>query len=115
MPPGLEVTVPRPIPVFVTDSVKRFSMKIAVTDRTFTIVTVHVAPDSESQPVQPLKVELAAEAAVSVTCELLKNDALHVDGQLIPAGEDDTAPEPSPCRTTASDTMSATVIAVLPV
>ncbi|HEX4566684.1 MAG TPA: hypothetical protein VH138_08620 [Vicinamibacterales bacterium] len=67
-PAGLDVTVPLPIPLLVVVNVKRCSMKIAVTDLALLIVTVHVAPDTESHPVQPAKTEsLARAAAVSTT------------------------------------------------
>ena len=73
IPGGDEVTVPLPIPVVDTVSVNRLSMKIAVTDLDDDIETVHVAPETESQPVHPVKSEFAAGAAVSVTCESLTN------------------------------------------
>src|SRR3954468_7923133 len=75
MPCGLEVTVPLPMPVLATVSVNRFSMKLAVTDLAFAMPTVHVVPETASQPVQPVKLEVAVGAAVSVTCESLRNCA----------------------------------------
>jgi hypothetical protein len=67
IPDGLEVTVPSPRPVLLTVSVKLFSVNAAVTDRAALIVTVHVAPETESHPVHPAKIESAPGAAVSVT------------------------------------------------
>ena len=69
MPAGLDVTVP--LPVGLTVSVKRFSVKLAVTDRAALIVTVQVAPETESHPVQPAKVEFRSGEAVSVTAALM--------------------------------------------
>ena len=96
MPAGLDVTVPLPVPVLVAVRVKRWSVKMALTDRAFAIVTVHVAPDTESHPVQPVNSESAAAVAVSVTCEELTNVPEHPAGQLMPAGADVTVPPPLP-------------------
>src|SRR5438093_13611157 len=96
MPAGLDERVPGPVPLFAAVSVNRFSMKIAVTFRAPLIVTVHVAPDTESQPVQPVKFESVPPAAVSVTCEPLTNDAEQVGAHAMPVGFDVTVPVPSP-------------------
>src|SRR5437899_12432773 len=100
MPCGLEVTVPRPTPVFATVSVKRFNMKIAVTPRALVMVTLHVAPETASHPVHPVNTEFAVGVAVSVTVELLLNWAEQAVPQVMPDGADVTLPEPSPCRST---------------
>ena len=49
----------------------RPTMNVAVTVRPDDMVTVHVAPETESQPVQPVKSESARGAADSVICESL--------------------------------------------
>jgi hypothetical protein len=67
IPAGLDVTVPLPRPLFVTVNVKNCRLKVAVTDFAAIIDTVQVAPEIESQPLQPPKSEPAAAAAVSVT------------------------------------------------
>lgn len=67
MPAGLEVTVPPPRPLLVTDNVKNCRLNVAVTDFAALIVTVHVAPDTELQPLQLPKTEPLVAAAVSVT------------------------------------------------
>ena len=69
MPAGLDVTVP--LPVSLTVSVKRFSVNVAVADRAAVIVTLQVAPETESHPVQLPKVESDPGAAVSVTAVLI--------------------------------------------
>ena len=114
MPCGLDVTVPRPMPVFATVSVKRFSMKMAVADRALVMFTVHVVPETASHPVHPVKVEVAAGAAVSVTEESLRNCAEQVAPQSMPDGADVTLPDPSPCRSSVRVSRSRTVTVVLP-
>ena len=66
----VEVTVPVPMPsglVLLTVSGNFCSMKVAVTDLAAFILTVQVAPETASQPVQPLKLDPVAGVAVSVT------------------------------------------------
>ena len=71
MPAGLEVTVPPPTrPLFVTVSGKVWIAKAAVAERPAVMVTVQVDPETESQPLQPVKREPTAGAAVSVTTVL---------------------------------------------
>jgi hypothetical protein len=67
IPPGALVIEPLPPPAFVTVSVFCVS-KIALTERGPAIVTVH-NPAPEQAPVQPLKLEPAAAAALSVTSD----------------------------------------------
>src|SRR5213592_1882433 len=90
-------------------------MKIAVTFRAPLIVTVHIASDTESQPVQPVKFESAPAAAVSVTCEPPTNDAEHVGAHAMPVGFDVTVPLPSPWRITDRFCNVTTLTVVLPV
>jgi hypothetical protein len=71
-------------------------MKIAVTERALAIATVQVVPETESQPVHPVKIESTPTAAVSVTCESLTKDAAHVGAHAMPAGLEVTVPRPSP-------------------
>src|SRR5580704_13775398 len=79
------------------------------------MVTEHVAPETESQPVHPLTIEPGSGAAVSVTVELLTNDAPQPVPQVIPAGLDVTLPVPDPCLITVSVSCCVTVIVVVPV
>src|SRR3954470_13683167 len=113
-PDGVDVTVPFPMPVLAAVSLKRFSMKIAVTDLGFVIDTVQVEPDTESHPVHPIKFESTPAVADITTCESLMNDAEHAEPQVIPAGFDVTVPVPSPCRSAASDSICLTVTAAVP-
>jgi len=66
----VEVAVPPPsptVPDFDTVSVNFWTVNVAVTVLAAFIVTLQVAPDTESHPVQPLRAEPAAAVAVSVT------------------------------------------------
>jgi len=67
--PSLEVAVPLPVPARLTVRVKRWldGLKVALTDFAAVIVTVHVAPETVSHPLQPLNVDPLPGAAVSVT------------------------------------------------
>ena len=69
--PGLEVDVTVPLPRrrfdFVTLSGKVCSVNVAVTDLAAFMVTVQVAPETESQPVQLVKLDPVAGVAVRVT------------------------------------------------
>jgi hypothetical protein len=69
--PGLEVEVTVPFPVnrydLVTVSGKVCSVNVAVTDLAAFMVTVQVAPETESQPVQLVKFDPVAGVAVRVT------------------------------------------------
>ena len=67
IPAGLEVTVPLPLPVLVTVSTKRGGSKVAVTVFAAFMVTVHVAPETVLQPLQPANVDPPEALAVRVT------------------------------------------------
>ena len=68
MPVGDEVTVPLPVPAFVTVSayVAPEPLNVAVTERAAVIDTVQVAVPEHAPP-HPANVEPLAAAAVSVT------------------------------------------------
>jgi hypothetical protein len=69
----LEVTVPLPIPkglVCWTVRVNVCSVKVAVTDLAALMVTVQVAPETVSHPLQPEDVDPVAGVAVRVTTAL---------------------------------------------
>jgi len=69
--PGLEVEVTVPLPVnsldLVTVSGKVCSVNVAVTDLAAFIVTVQIAPETESHPTQLMKFDPVAGVAVRVT------------------------------------------------
>jgi len=102
IPDGLETTVPLPFPALLRVSVERRRLNVAVTDRDASIVTVHVAAETASHPLQPAKTERDVALAVSVTVVPLSKPAEHVFPQSIPAGLDVTVPLPSPVLLAAS-------------
>src|SRR5262249_6534406 len=69
---------------------------VAVTVFAASIVTVQLAP--LQAPLQDMKSEPATGVAVSVTVDPAVNDPAHVVGQLSPAGELVTDPDPTPAR-----------------
>src|ERR1700692_535731 len=91
MPTGELVTVP--LPDTLTLSVYWVCANVAVTLCAAFIVTTQL-PTPLQAPPQPLKPQPFAGVAVSVTWVPEAQVALHVDGQLIPAGELVTAPLP---------------------
>src|SRR5439155_6064931 len=86
IPAGELVTVPLPVPAGVTVKVKVWSVKVAVTVVAPESVTVQVPVPEQAPPVQPVKVEPTAGAAVSVTAVPLAKLAEQVTPQLIPTG-----------------------------
>ena len=67
MPVGELVTVPLPVPAFVTASVLVVRAKVAVTDFAAVMLTVQVVAVPVQPPDQLENAELAAGAAMSVT------------------------------------------------
>src|SRR5436190_20951052 len=57
IPGGLDVMLPDPASALLTVNVLRNLSNVAATDREALIVTVHVAPDAPSHPVQPTNVD----------------------------------------------------------
>src|SRR5437773_3784240 len=102
MPAGLLVTVPAPVPALETVSVKVCRVKVAVTVVAPESVTVQGLVPAQPPPLQPLKVEPAAGAAVSVTAVPLVKLAAQVAPQLMPAGLLVTVPAPAPALETVS-------------
>ena len=102
MPAGDDVTVPVPVPAFVTVSANVVAelLNVAVTARAAVIDTVQ-APVPVHAPDQPANVEPEAAAGVSVTDAPLVKLALHVEPQLMPAGDEVTVPVPVPAFVTA--------------
>src|SRR5439155_16360889 len=77
-PAGALVTVPLPTPALLTVSVKVGRAKVAVTVVAAFTVTVQVPVPEQPPPLQPVKVEPAAGAAVKVTAVPLANAAAQV-------------------------------------
>ena len=75
-------------------------VKVAVTVVAAETVTTHDPVPEQPPPLQPLKVEPAAGAAVSVTAVPLAKLAAQVAPQVIPAGELVTVPLPVPAGVT---------------
>jgi len=71
-------------------------LNVAVTARAALIVTVHVAPDAASQPLQPVNCEFGAAAAVSVTDVPSVYGSEQSAPQSIPEGVEVTVPAPPP-------------------
>ena len=96
------MTVPAPVPAFVTVSANVVAelLNVAVTARAAVIDTVQAAVPVHA-PDQPANVEPDAAAGVRVTDEPLLKLALHVAPQLMPAGDEVTVPVPVPAFVTA--------------
>jgi hypothetical protein len=106
MPAGLLVTVPEPVPPFVTDSVTGTRLNVAVTEAAALTVTAQV-PVPEQAPPQPAKDEPAAGAAVRVMAVPDVTDCEQVAPQLMPVGLLVTVPEPVPLLATDNVTETA--------
>jgi hypothetical protein len=76
-------------------------VKVAVTERSWLIVSVHV-PVPVQAPLQPMKVEPGAGVAVSTTLVPAMYASAQSPGQEIPAGELVTVPASSPPMPTDS-------------
>src|SRR5438094_475470 len=108
MPAGLLVTLPAPAPALETVSVK-VGVKVAVTVVAAETVTTHDPVPEQPPPLQPVKVEPTAGAAVSVTAVPLAKLAAQVAPQVMPAGELVTVPLPAPAGVTVRVTVQAPV------
>src|SRR3989442_3828485 len=102
MPAGELVTVPLPEPALLTVSAKLGRLKVAVTVVAAETVTTQVPVPVQPPPLQPLKADPAAGAAVSVTAVPLVKLAEQVAPQGMPAGELVTVPLPVPALLTVS-------------
>jgi hypothetical protein len=86
IPAGELETLPLPVPALLTVSVWLGRSKVAVTERAWSIVTVH-GPVPVQSPLQPVKVEPGVAVGVSVTDVPSEKSDEQVVPQLIPAGE----------------------------
>ena len=100
MPTGLLVTVPPPVPAFVTVTWSGSSVNVAVTERAALIETVQVTEAPLQAPLQPVKLEPAAATAVSVTVAPFVKSLSQVMPQSMPAGLLVTEPLPVPAFAT---------------
>src|SRR3989441_1135140 len=119
IPAGALVTVPLPVPAAGTVSVKGWSVKVAVTAVAAETVPTHDPVPEHPLPLQPVKVEPAAGAAVSVTAVPLAKLAEQAAPQVIPAGLLVTVPVPVPALETVRAKVGVNVtvkvsVAVLP-
>src|SRR5690349_5725175 len=102
MPVGALVTVPVPVPALVMASVKGCRANVAVTAWAALLGAVQVPVPVQLPPLQPLKVEPVAGAAVKVTAVPLANAAEQVAPQEMPVGALVTVPVPAPAFVMAS-------------
>jgi hypothetical protein len=116
IPEGVLVSAPVPVPLLDTVRIKvpAFAVKVALTDFSASMVTLH-APVPLQAPLQPAKVEPESGAAVKLTTAPLSKFAEHVCPQDIPGGELATVPVPVPLFVTvrAKDVGGAPVINLL--
>ena len=99
MPDGDEVTEPEPSPASETFSTKPCWPNVAVKARGPDRLSVQLMPVQPGS-LHPARVEPAAAVAVSVTGTPVLNSALHVPGQLMPAGDETIDPPPEPASAT---------------
>jgi len=101
IPPGLELTVPEPVPATLAVSVTLCRANVAPTLRAWLMLTVQ-DPAPVQAPLQPAKVEPASGIASRVTLAPLVKLALQTPPQLMPAGLEATIPVPVPFLVTLS-------------
>ena len=77
-------------------------LNVAVTDPAAFMATAQVPVPEHPEPDQPANVDPPDAAAVRVTTVPLLKLAEHVEGQVIPAGDDVTVPLPVPFSVTVS-------------
>ena len=102
IPPGLELTVPEPVPATLAVSVTLCRANVAPTLRAWLMLTVQ-DPAPLQAPLQPAKVEPASGMASRVTLAPLVKLALQIVPQLMPAGLEATIPVPVPFFVTLSE------------
>ena len=93
MPVGLLVTVPAPLPVFVTVKVY-CGVNVAMTNLAALIVTLHVPVLFVHAPDQPIKTEPESAVAVNVTAVPASYVSSQSVPHIMPDGELVTVPTP---------------------
>jgi hypothetical protein len=76
-------------------------VNVAITALAAVIGTVQLPVPGQAAPTQPVNVEVASGAAVSVTLAAASKDAAQVVPQVIPAGMEATVPPPVPALVTS--------------
>src|SRR6266545_4786298 len=109
IPAGVLVTVPCPLPDFVTVKTG-LVVKVAVTDLERSIVRVHVRPLPVQAPLHPANAALPSGWAVSVTPVTDAYVSVQSVPQLIPAGLLVTVPFASPSTVTVRRGVSSSPI-----
>ncbi len=112
IPAGELVTVPLPVPAWLTVSAKLGRLKVAVTVVAAEIVATQVPVPVHPPPLQPVKIEPAAGAAASVTAVPVVKLAEQVTPQVIPAGVLVTVPMPVPALETVRTKVCDAKVAV---
>jgi hypothetical protein len=107
------VTLPLPLPPFVTVSASCWSVNVAVTVIAAFIVTVQVPVPVQPPPDQPVNVEPVDAAAVSVTIWFAMYDSLQSAPQLMPVAV--TVPAPLPPLVTNRVRLSSAKFALIAV
>ncbi len=113
IPLGLLVTVPAPVPDFVTvkRAVLTAALKMAATVELG--VAVQGPVPEQPPPLHPANEEPAAGAGVNVTGAPASNCAVQVPPQSMPAGVDVTVPLPVPCFWTVTVNVRTSVTVTL--
>src|SRR5207245_2717860 len=112
IPAGVLVTVPPPLPPFVTVSAKVGTSKVAVTAVGPEIVTVQAAVPEQPPPLQPLKIDPESGVAVSVTAVPLVMFVVQFVPHAMPAGVLVTVPLPVPALVTVRAEVGTSKVAV---
>src|SRR5688500_18575296 len=103
MPAGAELTVPVPVPAGTTARERCGRAHDGVTIFAVPAVPMQVPVPVQPPPLQPSNVEPVAGEAVSTTIVFGANVSMQSMPQLMPAGFDDTTPDPLPSSATRSE------------
>src|SRR6266567_7609513 len=112
IPAGSLVTVPLPVPPFVTVSAKVGTSKVAVTAVAPEIVTVQAPAPEQPPPLQPPKIDPESGMAVSVTAVPLVKFVVQFAPHAIPAGVLVTVPLPVPALVTVRANVGTSKVAM---
>lgn len=110
MPLGVLVTVPIPVPDFVTFKVAVLATALKIAAIVAVVRTVHDPVPEQLPPLQPPKADPAAAAAVSVTVAPASKSSKQSEPQSMPGGDELTVPLPAPCLLTVTRNGSDTTM-----